>query len=95
MLAQRQAHSQRVGLREASERIDCFPCFAQCLPYLVEISSSGENIMKAFIAALICAAAIGVVASYALHTQQETVDVAFATSSVRVGNPGHNLIGVN
>ena len=51
--------------------------------------------MKAFIAAVICAAAIGVGASYLLSTQQKTVDVAFATSSVRVGNPGHNLVGMN
>jgi predicted ribosomally synthesized peptide with SipW-like signal peptide len=51
--------------------------------------------MKAFIAAVICAAAIGVGASYALRTQQETVDVAFATSGVRVGDPGHNLVGMN
>ena len=51
--------------------------------------------MKAFIAAVICAAAIGLGASYVLRTQQETVDVAFATSGVRVGVPGHNLVGMN
>jgi len=51
--------------------------------------------MKAFIAAVICAAAIGVGASYVLHTQQETVDVAFSTSSARVGDPGQNLVGIN
>jgi hypothetical protein len=51
--------------------------------------------MKAFIAAVICAAAIGVGASYVLRTQQETVDVAFSTSSARVGDPGHNLVGMN
>lgn len=48
--------------------------------------------MKAFIAAVLCAAAIGVAAVYVLGTQQETVDVAFSTSGTRVGNPGHNLI---
>jgi len=51
--------------------------------------------MKAFIAAVICAAAIGVGASYVLHLQQETVDVAFSTSGARVGDPGHNLVEVN
>ena len=51
--------------------------------------------MKAFIAAVICAAAIGVGGSYVLHTQQETVDVAFSTSAARVGDPGHNLVGMN
>jgi hypothetical protein len=51
--------------------------------------------MKAFIAAVICAAAIGVGAFYVLHAQQETVDVAFSTSGARVGDPGHNLVGMN
>lgn len=51
--------------------------------------------MKAFIAAVICAAVIGVGASYILHTQQQTVDVAFATSGARVGDPGHNLVGTD
>ena len=70
-------------------------CFASCLHYLVEVSSSGGSVMKAFIAAVICAAAIGVGAFYVLHTQQETVDVAFSTSGARVGDPGHNLVGTN
>ena len=48
--------------------------------------------MKAFILAVICAAAIGVAAAYILRSQQETVDVAFSTNGARVGNPGHNLI---
>ena len=52
--------------------------------------------MRAFIAAVICAAAVGVLgASYVLPTQQETVDVAFSSSSARVGDPGHKLIGIN
>jgi hypothetical protein len=51
--------------------------------------------MKAFIAAVICAAAIGVGALYVLQAQQETVDVAFSTSAARVGDPGHNLVGIN
>jgi hypothetical protein len=49
--------------------------------------------MRAFIAAVICAAAIGVAASYVLHLQQETADAAFSTSGARVGDPGHNLVG--
>jgi hypothetical protein len=51
--------------------------------------------MKAFIAEVICAAAIGVGAFYVLHMQQETVDAAFSTSEARVGDPGHNLVGMN
>jgi len=51
--------------------------------------------MRAFIAAVICTGAIGVAASYVLHLQQETADVAFSTSGARVGDPGHNLVGMN
>ena len=51
--------------------------------------------MRAFIVAVICAAAVGVGASYLLQLQQKTVAVAFSTSGARVGDPGHNLIGVN
>ena len=51
--------------------------------------------MKAFIAAVICATAIGVGGFYVLHTQQDTVDVAYSTSGARVGDPGHNLVGMN
>jgi hypothetical protein len=53
--------------------------------------------MKAFIAALICAAVIAVGGSYVLQTLQRTTDVAFASgSSTRVGpDAGHNLIGRN
>ena len=51
--------------------------------------------MKAFIAAVICATAIGVGASYVLHMQQETVDVAFSSSGAHVDDPGHNLVGMN
>ena len=50
--------------------------------------------MKAFFAAVICAAAIEVGASYVLRTQQQTVDLAFSTSNARVGDPGHNLVGI-
>lgn len=51
--------------------------------------------MRAFIAAVICAAAIGGGASYVLQMQQETVDVAFSSSGAHVGDPGHNLVGMN
>ena len=51
--------------------------------------------MRSFIAAIICSAAFGFGASYLLHMQQETVDVAFASSAARVGDPGHNLVGMN
>ena len=44
--------------------------------------------MRVFIAAVVCAAAIGVGASYVLHMQQETVDVAFSSSGAHVGDPG-------
>lgn len=51
--------------------------------------------MKAFITAVVAALAIAVGASYILATQQKSVSTAFTTSSVRVGDPGNNLIGVN
>ena len=51
--------------------------------------------MRSFIAAIVCSAAIAVGASYLLHIQQETVDVAFSTIGVRVGDPGHNLVRIN
>jgi len=62
---------------------------------LFKVSSSGGSVMKAFIVAVICAAALGVGASYVLHLQQETVDVAFSTNGARVGDSGHNLVGMN
>ena len=49
--------------------------------------------MRAFATAVICAAAIGIAAFYFLHMQQETVAVAFSSSSAHVGDPGHNLVG--
>ena len=51
--------------------------------------------MKAFISAVIAALVIAIGASYVLSTQQKSVSTAFTTSSVRVGDPGNNLIGVN
>jgi hypothetical protein len=51
--------------------------------------------MRVFIAAVVCAAAIGVGAAYVLQLQQKTVDVAFSSSSARVGEPGTNLVGMD
>jgi hypothetical protein len=51
--------------------------------------------MRSFIAAIVCSAAIGIGASYLLHMQQETADVAFSSSSTRVGDSGHNLVGTS
>lgn len=51
--------------------------------------------MKAFLAAVIVAVAVAAGAAYVLNTQQKTAAQAFATDGARVGNPGHNLTGVN
>lgn len=51
--------------------------------------------MKAFLTAVIVSAGLAVGAFFVLNTQQQTADQAFATSGARVGNPGHNLTGVN
>ncbi|MDB5603993.1 MAG: hypothetical protein JWP25_893 [Bradyrhizobium sp.] len=48
--------------------------------------------MKVFIAAVICAAAIGYGASFIVSTLQQTADVAFSTEGARVGDPGHHLV---
>lgn len=65
-------------------------------PTVAQAIRCGGGTMKAFIAALICVAVIAVAGSYLLQTQQRTTDVAFATTSTRVGpDAGHNLIGKN
>lgn len=51
--------------------------------------------MKAFIAAVVFAFAAALAASYALNTQQRSVSSAYTTASVRLAEPGHNLIGEN
>ena len=51
--------------------------------------------MKAFVSAVIVAAILSAGAAYVLGTQQKTAAQAFATSGARVGDPGHNLVGVN
>jgi len=49
--------------------------------------------MKAFVTAVVIAIVIAVVGAFSLTAIQQPVYEAFATSSTRVGNPGHNLIG--
>jgi len=51
--------------------------------------------MKAFLSAVIVSAVIAVGAAYALNTKQQSSAQAFSTSGVRVGDPGHNLVGLN
>ena len=49
--------------------------------------------MKAFIAAIIAAVALGVLAMFALTSNQKFAYQAFATSGARVSEPGTNLVG--
>ena len=49
--------------------------------------------MKVFLAALLFAAIAAVGMFIVLDTIQQPSSVAFTTDGVRVGNPGHNLIG--
>ncbi|KQO67018.1 MULTISPECIES: hypothetical protein [unclassified Methylobacterium] len=49
--------------------------------------------MKAFILAIIAAIGLGVVAMYALTSNQTFAYQAFATSGARVSEPGTNLVG--
>ena len=49
--------------------------------------------MKAFIASVAFALVVAVGAALVLDQQQQSASSAFATSSTRVGDPGHNLIG--
>lgn len=51
--------------------------------------------MKAFISGLVAAVVLAIVAGVALSAVAEPAYKAFATSEVRVGNPGHNLVGSN
>jgi hypothetical protein len=51
--------------------------------------------MKAFLSAVIVAVCLAAGASYVLSTQQKSAAQAFATGGARVGDGGHNLIGVN
>jgi hypothetical protein len=49
--------------------------------------------MKVFLAALLFAAIAAVGMFIVLNTIQTPSSVAFTTDGVRVGDPGHNLIG--
>jgi hypothetical protein len=49
--------------------------------------------MRAFVFAFIAAMVVAAGAAWILNTQQKAVWEAFTTSAVRVGDPGHNLVG--
>ncbi|MEF2549882.1 hypothetical protein VQ042_00685 [Aurantimonas sp. A2-1-M11] len=49
--------------------------------------------MKAILFGLVIAVVIGVVAALVIPLAQVPAFEAYATDSVRVGNPGHNLVG--
>ncbi len=51
--------------------------------------------MKAFLSAVIVAVILSAGAAYVLNTKQQSSAQAFSTSGARVGDPGHNLVGVN
>ena len=56
-------------------------------------TATGNPTMKAFILAVIAAIGLGVVAMYALTSNQKFAYQAFATSGARVSEPGTNLVG--
>ncbi len=49
--------------------------------------------MKAFIASVAFALVVAAGAALVLDQLQQPASSAFSTSSTRVGDPGHNLIG--
>ena len=49
--------------------------------------------MKAFLSAVVFAIVVAAAAPFALPGMQKDASSAFSTTSVRVGDPGHNLIG--
>lgn len=51
--------------------------------------------MKAFLSAVIVAVAIAAAMPYVLAPQQHAASDAFKTGSVRIDDPGRNLIGTN
>ena len=51
--------------------------------------------MKVILASVLIAIAIGVVAAFVLNTTQRPAYEVYTTQSVRVGDPGHNLVGEN
>jgi hypothetical protein len=51
--------------------------------------------MKAFVVAVMAAAALAVLAAIALNVAQRPAYRVFATEGTRVGDPGENLVGQN
>ena len=51
--------------------------------------------MKVILASVLIAIVIGVAAAFVLNTTQRPAYEVYATQSVRVGDPGHNLVGEN
>ena len=51
--------------------------------------------MKVIFASVLIALVIGVAAAFVLNTAQRPAYEVYSTSSVRVGEPGHNLVGQN
>ncbi len=49
--------------------------------------------MKVFLAGLLFAAIVAYGMSVLLSTIQQPSSVAFTTDGVRIGDPGHNLVG--
>ncbi len=51
--------------------------------------------MKVIVGAILVAIVLGVAAALVLNTTQRPAYEVYSTSSVRVGEPGHNLVGEN
>ena len=51
--------------------------------------------MKVIFASVLIAIVIGVVAAFVLDATQRPAYEVYSTSSVRVGDPGHKLVGEN
>jgi hypothetical protein len=51
--------------------------------------------MKVIFASVLIAIVIGVAAAFILNTAQRPAYEVYSTSSTRVGEPGHNLVGEN
>ena len=51
--------------------------------------------MKVILASVLIAIIIGVAAAFVLNTTQKPAYQVYATEGVRVGDPGHNLVGQN
>jgi xanthosine utilization system XapX-like protein len=49
--------------------------------------------MKAFVLSVVAAIALGIMAAALLNVVQRPAYEAFATSGVRVSDPGYNLVG--